>query len=256
MKFNKTLLAAALMLAATAAQAGGFVELPTSGTLRKTGAANQNTDQFFIAEGAKIGELASDPSINLYAPPANFTLLASRETEVELSGVEVGTFYDYVFRDTNDNKLVFGSRVFLDADAEINDIFRSGFSGFSAAVAWTRTSDADLRLYSASRTATGLKQGADVFDADVIDLRSDINEEEGNPGSGLYLIKTNALYYTLSDDVVRLRQAGEEGQPIVADIFAGFAPTNTAPIPEPSTYAMLLGGLGLLGAVAKRRRSA
>ena len=185
MKFNKTLLAAALTLAATAAQAGGFVELPTSGTLRKTGAANQNTDQFFLAEGAAVGVLDSDPTINLYDPPANFTLLDSHVTEVELSGVAVGAFYDFVFRDTNDNKLVFGSRVFLDADAEVNDIFRSGFAGFSAAVAWTRTSDADLRLYSAARTATGLKQGADVFDADVIDLRSDINEEEGNPGSGL-----------------------------------------------------------------------
>jgi hypothetical protein len=29
-----------------------------------------------------------------------------------------------------------------------------------------------------------------------------------------------------------------------------------APIPEPSTYAMLLGGLGLIGVVARRRRRA
>jgi hypothetical protein len=29
---------------------------------------------------------------------------------------------------------------------------------------------------------------------------------------------------------------------------------NPVPVPEPSTYAMLLGGLGLLAAVARRRR--
>jgi hypothetical protein len=30
----------------------------------------------------------------------------------------------------------------------------------------------------------------------------------------------------------------------------------TTPVPEPTTYAMLLGGLGLMGVVARRRKSA
>jgi hypothetical protein len=30
---------------------------------------------------------------------------------------------------------------------------------------------------------------------------------------------------------------------------------HAAPIPEPETYAMLLAGLGLIGAVARRRRT-
>jgi hypothetical protein len=252
MKFQKTLLAAALVVVATAAQAGSFVELPTSGTLRKVGAANQNVDQFIIASGPII---ATDlDGFNTYDFPVSFTLLASRVSDVMLGGQVVGDFYDYVFRDSTDNKLVFGSRLTLDDDGEINDIFRGGFTGFSAAAAWAFTNDTDLRMYSAARTSTGLKQGVDVFSPDWVDFRSDLNVEEGNPNTGLYLIKTDAPDFALKEGVVRLWQGGEEGQSQESFFLTGYAPT-LAPIPEPSTYAMLLGGLGLLGVIAKRRRS-
>ncbi|MES2130425.1 MAG: FxDxF family PEP-CTERM protein [Pseudomonadota bacterium] len=35
--------------------------------------------------------------------------------------------------------------------------------------------------------------------------------------------------------------------------FGGAAMTTAAPVPEPGTYAMLLGGLGLVGALARKR---
>lgn len=253
MKFQKTLLAAALVVVATAAQAGSFVELPTSGTLRKVGSARNSADPFLIASGPVNGTDAD--GFNTYDFPVTLTLLASRVSDVMLGGQVVGDFYDYVFRDSADSKLVFGSRLTLDADGEINDIFRGGFTGFSAAVAWAFTTDTDLRMYSAARTSTGLKQGVDTFSPDWVDFRSDLNVEEGNPDTGLYLIKTDAPDFALKDGVIRLWQGGEEGQSQESFFLAGYAPT-LAPIPEPSTYAMLLGGLGLLGVIAKRRRTA
>lgn len=39
-----------------------------------------------------------------------------------------------------------------------------------------------------------------------------------------------------------------------ADALVSYTSRTLAPVPEPQTYAMLLGGLGLLGVVARRRR--
>lgn len=237
-----------IALFATSSFAGSFVELPNSGSLRKFGAQNLAVDQFFINPGPVESTVGG---INTYGPPAGLTLLTSRDTTVVLDGEDIGTFSDFVFRDSSDNRLVFGGRLALtDVDAEINDIFRGGFTGYSAATAWTFRTDLDLRLFSAARTNTGLLQGADVFNPDVVNMRSDINVSEGNPNTGWYFIKTNAPFYALGDDVIRFRQAGEEGQPVVQSIIDGFVPSA---IPEPHEYAMLLAGLAMLALVAKRK---
>lgn len=64
-----------------------------------------------------------------------------------------------------------------------------------------------------------------------------------NPGttSFIQIVRTNARAYT----------AGNFGLlDGIGDNARAFAPT---PVPEPETYAMLLAGLGLMGAVARRR---
>ena len=194
------------------------------------------------------------------------SLLAHQVTEdILVGGEEYGNLYDFVFRDSRDNKLVFGTRVMLGVeddqaqDGELNFLFRHGFkegaTTFSAAAAWLFQTDSDLRLYNVARTGSTSLTAAKVYDPDTVRLQSDVNKQEGNPYSGLFLLKTDALHYTTASGAVGVFQAGEEGQPAVGADFAGFVPTNTAPVPEPSTWALLAGGLGMVGFAARRRRA-
>ena len=261
MKATIAIAAAIALLGVSPAYAGSYVTLPVPNPVTPTsratpvaGSQNQAADQLLIPSGPALGN-------GNYAFPSTLTLLASRNTEVFLRTTDIGSFQDYVFRDTTDNKLVFGSRLtlgvrvdgstFNSAGAEVNDIFRSGFTGYSVAAAWAFKSDQDLRLYLASRSATGLLQGAQLYSPDVVDLRSDINMNEGNPWSGLFLLKTDAPSYTTLVDAIRIRQGGEEGQTVTNFSFTGFAPA--AAVPEPSAWMMMLAGLGIMGIVVRRR---
>ncbi|UCV20964.1 PEP-CTERM sorting domain-containing protein [Ferribacterium limneticum] len=60
-------------------------------------------------------------------------------------------------------------------------------------------------------------------------------------------VKTSTASYDLRD--------GTGSVPAVATLFAqGVAGPQATVVPEPESYAMFLAGLGLLGAVARRRR--
>ncbi len=249
MTIARTLIAAGFALAAAPALAA-FQLLPTAGTLRIDGSNNPAADPLFIPTGTANGD-------GTYQPPSFLQLLAENETDIELPDEddgeleEVGEFFDSVFRDTSDGTLVFASRIVLEDEGEINDIFRSGFYGYQVLAAWTFSTDFDLRMSSTARSNTGLLD-PDEFDPDVVNMRTDINVEEGNPQSGLFFIKVAAPGYIFKEDAIRVFQAGEEGQDPFSFVFGGYVPT---PVPEPSTYAMLLGGLGLLAFAAKRRRT-
>ena len=76
--------------------------------------------------------------------------------------------------------------------------------------------------------------------------------------AGAYNASTNIKSWTIHD--VQLSQ----GQTVDAYVTQryGYGNTNTvftvtniAPVPEPETYAMLLAGLGLLGFIARRKKS-
>lgn len=182
-------------------------------------------------------------------------------TNLALGDDLIGDVYDFVFRDSRDNKLVFGTRFILGQeaayadDAELNFMYRFGFvegdTAFSTDVAWAFLSDNDLRLYNASRSDTRSLLGVPSLDMNAVAFQADINLSEGNPLSGLYLIKTDAEAWKLMDGAIGYYQAGEEGQALLFNAVAGFAPT--VPVPEPETYALFLAGLGLIGAAARRR---
>lgn len=194
---------------------------------------------------------------------STLTLVDSRVTTgITLGGVAIGDMYDFVFRDSRDNTLVFGTRVELgqkptyDQDAELNYLYRYGFvegdTVFKTDVAWMFLGNTDLRLYNAARADLRSLVGTSRLDLNAVSFQSDINLSEGNPFSGLYLIKTDATAYKTMGGAIGYFQAGEEGQALLYNTIAGFAPTVAA-IPEPSEYAMFLAGLGMVGFVVRRR---
>lgn len=288
MKFAHVAVATVLAGASLGAAAGDFVELNKSFPLRLSASNNQLTDIYYLetnitmmtitesfrdVRNRDIPLVASRIDYNARSTSGSLSIIGSGtlslleyrlNEDVQLAGQAIGDIYDFVYRDSRDNKLVFGTRVILglpgqQQNAELNNVFRYGFeedgTTFDAAAAWLFLSNFDLRLYSAARSDQGLKQ-MDVFDPDAVSFQSDINLSEGNPYSGLYLLKTDATYYTYADNAIGYFQAGEESQPVVKAFTGGFIPTNTAPIPEPSTYAMLLAGLGMIGVIARRRMRA
>lgn len=267
--------AAALLLCTLQAQAGDFqtvTQTPEPATAtRVVGANNPNTDKLYldaisisfadaeqlIPTSIQYNAIATSGSLpRAITGSGTLSLLDSRVSEdIEIDGEEIGHLYDFVFRDSRDNTLVFGTRVTLgvepdqDDDAELNFIYRRGLAGSAVSAAWLFQSDSDLRLYNVAMTDSTSLTGALTYVADVIRMQSDINLAEGNPYSGLFLVKTDALSYTLESGAIGVFQAGEEGQPQVGADFLGFAPV---PVPEPSSWLMLGAGLAALGFKARR----
>lgn len=288
---KKTVIAAslALMAAAGSAQAGDFFSLPTNlSTLTPgnggliNGATNPNADRLYIEnlsasfldgyDDTRVWD--ADPELsgsgNVVATSINYrafnsggtiatgtlTLLDWRVT----TGVPLlpdepqATVFDFVYRDSRDNALVFGTRYLnlVDNSQEVNFLYRYGLAGYSAASAWTFLTDGDLRQYQAGLTSSTSTSNAGVpFDGDSVRQRGDFSVTEGNPWSGLFLVKTDATAYTLGNKAIGYFQAGEEGQAPAGGFIGGFVPT--APVPEPETYALMLAGLGLIGLAARRR---
>ncbi|MEO8628011.1 MAG: PEP-CTERM sorting domain-containing protein [Betaproteobacteria bacterium] len=116
-------------------------------------------------------------------------------------------------------------------------------------------SNGDLRLYSTARTATCLKGGADLYSPDVIEFRSDINLEERNPDHRPVSGEDRCDVVQLPRRCAAFRRGGEEGQTVLESIFGGYVPSTTAPVPEPSSWALMLAEVGLAVVAMRRRRS-
>ena len=281
MKFRLKLIVAALAFGATAAVAGDFQPLataPVNNVPLVVGANNSNVDKLYLNALDITLQSPEVPgsidyqafkrvgSVNVPTGTGTLTLLDYRYTPDFVfsndPGTPIGDLYDFVFRDSRDNSLVFGTRVRLGVtadqsdDSELNFVYRYGLTEgsttFSAAAAWLFTGDSDLRAYTAGRTASNSLTGAPHYDNNTVRFQSDINLSEGNPYSGLFLVKTDARYYKLADRAVGFFQAGEEGQPKVGNTYAGFAPSA---VPEPSTYALMVAGLGVVAWSVRRRRT-
>jgi len=282
MKLKSIALATLLAVSASSAYAGNFVTL-TSGVGGQLTAANGglvtniytnvNRDPFYIETTSATflagygpnnatGDVVAS-SINYRAfngatniSTGTLTLLDWRVTTgVDLSASSPDQFdvYDFVFRDSVDNRLVFGSR-FLnreDNGEEANYVFRQG-AGSNVSVAWTYATDNDLRVYQAGLTHDTTFNASVAYDANSVRIKSDLSVTEGNPWSGLYLVKSDAVSYVLGANALGFFQAGEEGQTPAGAFISGYVAVTA--VPEPESYAMMLAGLGVMGAVARRRR--
>ena len=220
----------------------GFVTLPTAVNtpgcnlasaplLRCVGTSNVATDILYIAPVVKNG---------VYSLPSTLSLISQVDTNFFVNTVDgqpisvpfAGTFSDYVFMDTTTNSVVIGSRLYFGAVngslnlSEANDIFRYGYDGFKVEAGWTRLSSSDWRTYSVARSEVGLKQGADVYNSNVVGFRSDINASESHPQSGLYLIRTDATAFKVINNAIKIRQGGEESQTVLSVSLSGYAPTK------------------------------
>jgi len=143
---------------------------------------------------------AGVPARGTHTAQGTLTLVDSHVTfGASLGGVAIGDVYDFVFRDSRDNTLVFGTRVELgqkptyDQDAELNFLYRYGFvegsTVFKTDIAWTFLGNTDLRLYNAARADLRSLIGTPTLNLNAVSFQSDINLSEGNPFSGLYLIR-------------------------------------------------------------------
>jgi PEP-CTERM motif len=276
MTLRSTLVALAATLCTLPAWAGGFVNLPSTGTdIRVDGANNPAADPMFLAD-------------NPFA--SGYTLLGSLSQpllfDLDDNGSLdwVGTLSDKVWRNNTTNKLTFALRLEdtrpflspLNEETEINLIWRSGFAGSSTAVAWYAEGEGgtdpdgyvffdDFRLQAAAKVADGFvfragpQPGRQVdgsnYNANTVGFRTDTSVGESNPNSGWYLVQTNADSFTLRADLVHVRQSagtGPEARPQRDWVIAGFAPLT--PVPEPGSAALLLAGAATMAWRLRQRR--
>lgn len=142
-----------------------------------------------------------------------------------------------------------------------NSVFGTGTSN----IAFKSTIDFGLSSAGTYSFRAGVdfgKGGAVFLDGTAVDLKTNDMWWSGSYGnSSQYFQVSNAALsagnHTLT--IYGLEGCCDGGQQVqfakAGEGYQTFTDATLAPVPEPETYAMLLGGLAMLGAVARRRRA-
>lgn len=276
MRLKKIAIATLLAVGATSAYAGSFVQLTDgNGTTLtsangglKNGAQNVNSDIFnllvtsatyvagysstnvdgdVVASTINYSTYSGNPSV-----AANITgngtlnLLNWQVTRgVDLSpGSQQADIFDFVYQDSASGNLVFATRYLnrVDNNEEANFLYRYNFSttaNYKPQVSWLFSTDNDLRMYQAALTNSTSLGLSTPYASNVVRQKGDFSLSEGNPWSGLFLVKSDATAYTIKNGTIGFFQAGEEGQPKVGGTIAGYAATtiSTGVAANETTYA-------------------
>jgi hypothetical protein len=263
--WKQSLAAVAFTFAAVGSvYAGDFTTILNNGARTPGSTNNPDSDAFFISGLPSSWTLTNSVTTDVYSPVAGNT------SQI------VGQFVDSLWYESSSNSYIIGTYFQLTDDnygiTEINSIVRTGFADYTGdlSAAWTyasgiysgaepgyRLRDPSRSDYIASYNATTAGTGA-YFDADKVAIRTDVSMGEDNPNSGLYLIKFSAdnavVEWTANAVHIVQGASSNEGGRIRQDMWlSGFAVTM---VPEAETYAMFLAGLGMMGAIVRRRKSA
>ncbi|MFL9710304.1 PEP-CTERM sorting domain-containing protein [Methylobacillus sp. Pita1] len=268
--FKQAIAGAALaFVSVSSAYAGGFVDVLNTGERTPGSANNVAVDPFFLTGGIP-SSWAQQASVTtaVYSPVNN--------------SIQVGNFIDTVWIDATTNQLIIGSYFQLLPNyptgnihggggiSEINSIVRTGFADVdTVSAAWYfaygiysgaedgyRLRDPSRSGYVASYNAANAAAG-DYLDLDKVAIRTDVSIGENNPNSGIYFLSVDASQYTyvFGSNAIGIIQGAStsEGGRVGQEIWlSGF---RVAAVPEPSEYALMLIGLGMMGVVARRRKS-
>lgn len=205
-----------------------------------------------------------------------FSLLASTRRDINAQGVLVGYLYDAAYYNSTTDEVILGIRLDMNANEwdppsdetfEVNDVFRRGFSSVSTLYGgYSKVNVGDEHAREIGRTDVGLNEGTVAYDLDWVRWHTDVNVDDPDgtspATSAWYWVKfTGAIDVVEDEEAIRVWQGGEEGQEPYSAWLSGYVPVFAsarsamalAPVPEPSEYAMLLAGLGLVGVMARRR---
>ena len=233
---NRSLIgAAALTLATVASSPAHAVFLATI----CNDLACSGGDDVIVQDNAAGDTIGALGGISFSTSAFGYSLLVNTSQSKPMLGSAAAPQLDLTFAATTSP--AGGGNVFLyasDTDFVSSDSFllavggtNSGGSGTVTGRAWGGTSNTALQFSGANLIGTSGAQSGVAFSTSV---------------SGSFSSAVNPYSLTIGVAVNRT----------TAGTSTGDLNLQVTPIPEPETYALMLAGLGLLGAVARRRKGA